>query len=123
LALTDLLAREAIPVTSAVASAGAGPLSPKTPMLPAKAKACIMLFMEGGPGQMDTFDPKPRLLERHKMESKLTRGLETGFKFFVGSPFGFRKVGRSGLDMCDQWHHMADPGVADELCNYRGCQA
>jgi hypothetical protein len=82
-----------------------------------------MLFMEGGPGQMDTFDPKPRLLERHKMESKLTRGLETGFKFFVGSPFGFRKVGRSGLDMCDQWHHMADPGVADELCNYRGCQA
>ena len=25
--------------------------------------------------------------------------------------------------MCDQWKHLADPYVADELCNYRGCQA
>jgi len=72
---------------------------------------------------MDTFDPKPRLTELHKKESKLTRGLETGFKFFVGSPFRFRKVGQSGIEMCDQWKHLADPVVADELCNYRGCQA
>ena len=34
-----------------------GPLAPKDPMMPAKAKAVIMLFMEGGPGHMDTFDP------------------------------------------------------------------
>jgi len=88
-----------------------------------RAKACIMLFIEGGPGHMDTFDPKPRLTELHKKESKLTRGLETGFKFFVGSPFRFRKVGQSGIEMCDQWKHLADPVVADELCNYRGCQA
>jgi len=88
-----------------------------------RAKACIMLFMEGGPGHMDTFDPKPTLTELHKKESKLTRGLETGFKFFVGSPFRFRKVGQSGIEMCDQWKHLADPVVADELCNYRGCQA
>ena len=27
----------------------------------AKAKSVIFLFMEGGPSQMDTFDPKPRL--------------------------------------------------------------
>ena len=113
LAFSDLLAAD---------SAG-GPLTPKSTMHPAKAKACIMLFMEGGPGQVDTFDPKPRLSELHKTESKSTRGLETGFKFYVGSPFGFRKVGQSGLDMCDQWIHMADPEVADELCNYRGCQA
>ena len=72
---------------------------------------------------MDTFDPKPELSELHKKESKLTGGLETGFKFFVGSPFGFRKVGQSGIEMCDQWKHLADPEVADELCNYRGCQA
>lgn len=101
----------------------ASPLAPKPPMHGTKAKACIMLFMEGGPGHMDTFDPKPKLTELHKTESKLTAGLETGFKFFVGSPFGFRKVGQSGIEMCDQWQHMADPEVADELCNYRGCQA
>ena len=115
LAFSDLLARDA--------AAPAGPLAPKSPMLPAKAKNVIMLFMEGGPGHMDTFDPKPKLTELHKSESKLTGTLETGFKFFVGSPFKFRKVGKSGLDMCDQWVHLADPEVADELCNYRGCQA
>lgn len=82
-----------------------------------------MLFMEGGPGHMDTFDPKPELTRLHKTESTLKAGQEKGFKFFVGSPFGFRKAGQSGIDMCDQWIHMADPAVADELCNYRGCQA
>lgn len=112
-AFSDLVAKEA----------AASPLSPKQPMLPAKAKNVIMLFMEGGPGHMDTFDPKPTLTKLHKKESKSTRGLETGFKFYVGSPFKFRKVGQNGIDMCDQWQHMADQQVADELCNYRGCMA
>ncbi|MCH1497276.1 MAG: DUF1501 domain-containing protein [Rubripirellula sp.] len=101
----------------------ANPLSVKQPMHPPKAKNVIMLFMEGGPGQMDTFDPKPELTKRHKEESKLTGGLAKGFKFFVGSPFSFRNVGDNGIQMCDQWQHLADPYVANELCNFRGCQA
>ncbi|MEW4487479.1 DUF1501 domain-containing protein [Thalassoglobus sp. JC818] len=117
-ALSDLLAKEGVQ-----ADAAPGPLANKPPMHPAKAKACIMLFMEGGPSQADTFDPKPKLNELHKTESKMTAGLENGFRFYVRSPFGTRKVGESGLDMCDQWVHLADPEVADELCNYRGCQA
>ena len=52
LAMTDLRATEQT-VT--------GPLAPKRPMHVAKAKAVIMLFMEGGPSQADTFDPKPKL--------------------------------------------------------------
>ena len=111
LAFTDLLAREAV----------AGPLAFKKPMHDAKAKAVIMLFMEGGPSQVDTFDPKPKLTELHKTESKRTGTLEQGFKFFVGSPFKTRKVGQSGLDMSEHWKHL--PEVADELCNYRGCMA
>ncbi|SVB05119.1 uncharacterized protein METZ01_LOCUS157973, partial [marine metagenome] len=87
----------------------------------AKAKAVIMLFMEGGPSQVDTFDPKPKLNALHKTESKRTGTLEQGFKFFVGSPFKTRKVGQSGLDMSEYWKHL--PEVADELCNYRGCMA
>lgn len=113
-AMTDMVAKEA---------PAAGPLAPKKPMLPAKAKNVIMLFMEGGPAHMDTFDPKPMLTKMHKQESKLKAGLANGFKFFVGSPFGFNKVGQSGIEMCDQWKYLADPEVADELCNYRGCQA
>lgn len=114
-ALTDMLASEQ-PVAE-------GRLAEKKPMHSARAKNVIMLFMEGGPGQMDTFDPKPALTQLHKKESKLTSGQEQGFKFFVGSPFGFRKAGDAGIEMCDQWQHLADPYVANELCNFRGCQA
>ncbi len=52
-AMSDLLASES-------------PLSPKKPMQEAKAKAVIMLFMEGGPSHIDTFDPKPNLKDLHK---------------------------------------------------------
>lgn len=113
IAFSELLGKEAT----------VGPLAPKQPMLPQKAKNVIMLFMEGGPGHMDTFDPKPTLTKLHKKESKIKKGQETGFKFYVGSPFGFNKVGQNGIEMCDQWQHMADPEIADELCNYRGLQA
>ncbi len=114
-ALTDLIAAETKPAV--------GPLAPKTPVQKPRAKNVIMLFMEGGPGHMDTFDPKPELTRLHKTESKRTRGLETGFKFFVGSPFRFRKAGDTGIEMCDQWKYLADPNVANELCNFRGCTA
>ena len=97
-------------------------LQPSAHLAP-RAKACIMLFMEGGPSQVDTFDPKTKLTQQHLTESTRTAGLANGKRFYVGSPFGSRKVGQSGIDMCDQFVHMADPRVADELCVYRGCQA
>ncbi|MEO1526181.1 MAG: DUF1501 domain-containing protein [Planctomycetota bacterium] len=113
LALTDLQASEAKP----------GPLSPKPPMHPAKAKAVIMLFMEGGPSHADTFDPKEKLNSLHLTESTRTKGLANGKRFYVGSPFKARKVGQSGIVMSEPWQFLADPEVADELCVYRGCQA
>ena len=39
------------------------PLLPRRPHFAAKAKSVIFLFMEGGPSQMDLFDPKPMLNE------------------------------------------------------------
>lgn len=115
LALTDLQAAES--------EKPAGPLAPKMPMHEPKAKAVIMLFMEGGPSQADTFDPKPQLNKLHLTESKRTAGLANGKRFYVGSPFKARKVGKSGIEMSDQWKFLADPEVADELCVYRGCHA
>ncbi|MFK7736817.1 MAG: DUF1501 domain-containing protein [Pirellulaceae bacterium] len=118
-ALTDILARDGLSIDKESI-----PLAPKKPMHPAKAKAVIMLFMEGGPSQTDTFDPKPKLSELHLKESTREKtGLLTGKRFYVGSPFKFRKVGKSGIEMSDQFVHMADAEVADELCVYRGCQA
>ena len=41
--------------------AQAGPLMPKQPHFPARAKRVIHLWMNGAPSQVDTFDPKPAL--------------------------------------------------------------
>jgi hypothetical protein len=57
LALMDLLSSDA----RAAAPSGSGPLAPKPAHLPARAKRCIFLFMEGGVSQMDTFEYKPAL--------------------------------------------------------------
>ena len=119
LAFTSLLAGEE--------AAEGGPLSPKAPMHPAKAKACIFVVLEGGPGHMDTFDPKPKLTELHLSES--TRDPSqvlvelTAKTYYVGSPFGFRRAGKSGIEICDRFAHLGEADVADELCLYRGCQA
>ncbi len=77
--------------------ARSSPLALQPPMFAPRAKRVIMLVMEGGPGHMDTFDPKPVLTQRHKEESQLPGGLEKGYKFFVGSPFGFQHAGDNGI--------------------------
>lgn len=100
-------------------------LAAKPPMFGGKAKSVIFLMMEGGPSHIDTFDPKPKLRDLHMQkfvrQGKQFSGMSSGPRYFVQSPFGSRKVGQSGLDMCDRFVHL--PEVADEICMYRGCQA
>ena len=54
MALSDLLHGAAV-----------NPLAPRKPHFAAKAKSVIFMFMEGGPSQMDLFDPKPALQKHH----------------------------------------------------------
>ena len=100
------------------------PLAPKPSHHAAKAKACISLFMEGGPSHIDTFDPKPKLADLHMTEfqrqDRFASQMASGKRYYVKSPFGFRQVGQTGLSLCDRFEHLA--GVADELCVYRGMQ-
>jgi hypothetical protein len=100
------------------------PLSPKPGHVPAKAKACIFLMMEGGPSHIDTFDPKPKLRELHLKEFQrndpMQSAMSSGKRYYVQSPFKFRKAGRCGADMAENWEHLV--AVADELCFFRGCQ-
>jgi hypothetical protein len=104
--------------------ASASPLAPRPGHLPARATSCIFLMMEGGPSHIDTFDPKPRLARLHLQE--FVRGgprqsaMSSGRRYYVASPFRFRRAGRGGADMAENWHHLA--GVADDICFYRGCQ-
>ena len=102
----------------------AGALAPKKPHVPAKARACIFLMMEGGPSHIDTFDPKPKLAGLHLKEftrtDKMQSAMSSGKRYYVASPFKFIKAGKCGADMAGNWEHLAK--VADELCFYRGCQ-
>jgi hypothetical protein len=103
---------------------GRSPLAPKPGHVPAKAKACIWLMMEGGPSHIDTFDPKPRLKDLHLKEftrtDRMQSAMSGGKRYFVQSPFAFRKAGKTGADIATNWEHLA--GVVDDICFYRGCQ-
>jgi hypothetical protein len=101
------------------------PLAPKAGHFRARAKACILLFMEGGPSHIDTFDPKPKLGELHLKEfvrsGEQQSAMSSGKRYYVASPFRFQRAGACGADMTTDWRHLA--GVADEICFYRGLQA
>src|SRR3984893_17199972 len=59
------------------AAAGpANPLAPKPPHFAAKAKRIIHVFMNGGPSQVDTFDPKPALARYNGQTPPSTRSTE-----------------------------------------------
>src|SRR4051812_25397770 len=50
---------------AAAASPVGNPLAPRPTHFRARARNVIFLYMDGGPSQMDTFDPKPRLTKEH----------------------------------------------------------
>ena len=78
------------------------PLAPRTPPLPARARHVIHLFMNGGPSQVDTFDPKP-LLARYDGKTLPAGNLRTERKTGAAfpSPFRFRKYGQSGIEVSE----------------------
>ncbi|MBI4662666.1 MAG: DUF1501 domain-containing protein [Verrucomicrobia bacterium] len=97
----------------------ANPLSPCPPQFPANARNVIFLYMDGGPSQVDTFDPKPRLTQEHgqpfKMKIEPTQFNNNGSTF--GSPWKFRERGASGIPVSELFPHVA--GCADDLCVIR----
>ncbi len=83
------------------------PLLPRKPPGRARAKRVIFLFMNGGPSQVDTFDPKPAL-QRYAGQSiplHLPTERKTGAAF--PSPFGFKKYGQSGIEVSDLFPNVA----------------
>ncbi len=89
----------------------------------AKAKRVIFLFQAGGPSQMDSFDYKPVLNERHgeELPDEVRQGQRlTGMSGnqsslpLVGSPFKFSQHGESGAWLSELFPHTAE--VVDDLC-------
>ncbi|MGL4423200.1 MAG: DUF1501 domain-containing protein, partial [Gemmataceae bacterium] len=110
---TGLLAAEAKSVN---------PLTPKPPHFPGKAKRVIHLFANGGPSQVDTFDPKPALL-KYAGKTLPTKNLQTERKTGAAfpSPFKFQKYGQSGIEISEIFSNLARH--ADDLCVVRSMYA
>lgn len=91
----------------------AGPLAPKTPPLPQRAKHVIFLCMQGGPSHVDTFDYKPKLTSDTGKGAPSAAG-RYGQTKLMGSPWKFSKHGRSGLYISELFPSLAEH--ADEMC-------
>lgn len=119
-ALAALLGDKACGVTpSGEPSRNANPLAARPPPFPARVRKVIFLYMDGGPSQVDTFDPKPRLTAEHgrpfKMKIEPTQFNNNGNTF--GSPWKFRQHGASGIPVSALFPRVAE--CVDELCVIR----
>src|SRR5436309_3460846 len=115
LALAGMLGREGY-AADGTRAAFANPLAPKKPMLPAKARSVIFLFMYGGPSQVDTFDYKPEL---YKLDGKTIpiktfgRGGKKNEGRVVGPKWKFQQFGQCGKWVSDLFPHVGS--CADDI--------
>jgi hypothetical protein len=104
-ALAALLAEREIDGAEAKATS---PLAPRQPHFNPRAKSVIYLYMDGGPSQVDTFDPKPRLNkddgQPFAVEIEPTQ-FNNGNTF--GCPWKFQQYGKSGIPVSDLFPNVA----------------
>src|SRR4051794_20725600 len=122
LAALDLFQRSG---AAATANGGPGPLAPKAPHFPGTAKSVISLFMQGGPSQVDTYDPKPLLAKLHGQHPPDSFGHEDfqNGKFrdtvILASKRTFKKYGQSGIEVSDLFPQTSQ--CVDDLAIIRSC--
>jgi hypothetical protein len=98
---------------------GRNPLAPRRSHFAPRAKHIIHLYMNGGPSQVDTFDPKPALARYQGQRPASIANLRTENNTggLSPSPFRFPRCGQSGLPISEIYPHLGQ--YADELCVIR----
>jgi hypothetical protein len=106
-ALAALLGRDLLSQSPPARSVN--PLAPRPPHFPARARSVIFLYMDGGPSQVDTFDPKPRLIREHgqPMPGRVEPTQFNNIGRIMQSPWRFRPYGQSGIPVSDLFPHVA----------------
>src|SRR5436309_803465 len=95
------------------------PMAPRPTHFPARARSVIFLYMDGGPSQVDTFDPKPRLAQEHgqPMPMRVEPTQFNNIGRVMQSPWRFRQFGRSGIPVSDLFPNVAT--CVDDLASIR----
>src|SRR2546423_6766071 len=116
------LLRDAGVLAPRVVAAAVTPLAAKPPQFPARAKHIIHIYLNGGPSQVDTFDPKPALAkwaEKTIPTGNLTTERPTGSA--LPSPFKFQPYGQSGVEVSEIFARTAQH--VDDICFIRSMRA
>ena len=95
-------------------------LLPRKPHFKPRARAVIQLMQNGGPSQMDLFDPKPELQKRSgQSHTEKVETFQPGSEgnVLLGSPFKFAPRGQSGIELSDVIPHTAS--IVDDICLVR----
>ncbi len=104
------------------AATGESPLAPRRPHFLPKARNVIMLYMDGGFSQMDTFDPKPMLDKYNGQDPSKVIGELHATQFqnngkVYASPWKFKNHGESGIPISSLFPQIST--CADDLCIIR----
>jgi hypothetical protein len=96
----------------AAGAASANPLAARPPQFAPRAKRIIHIYLNGGPSQLDTFDPKPALAkwaDKIIPTGNLTTERPTGVA--LPSPFKFARYGQSGIEVSEIFAKTAQQGI------------
>ena len=90
--------------------------------IPARAKNVIFCFMAGGVSHVDTFDPKPKLVQLDgQVVDKVDNPTAPGVRRWFKSPWKFQQHGQSGLWVSELFPHLA--ACVDDLAVIRSVQS
>ena len=116
-ALATLLGDDLFPANPALAGNGTHDLKPRAPHYRPQAKSVIHLFMNGGPSQVDLFDPKPELARL--AGSAPPRDILNKIEFadqvggLLPSPYKFKRHGHCGMELTELLPHLGE--VVDDI--------
>ena len=90
-------------------------LKPRAGHFHPRARAVVHFMQNGGPSQMDLFDPKPELQKRDGQGTPESVEIyqKGNSDKLLASPFRFQRRGRCGTELSDALPHLA--GLADDL--------
>src|SRR5487761_116453 len=114
--LSELLAGD-----SQQPAAPAGPLAPKPPHFPGKAKRVIFLFSTGGVSHMDTFDYKPELLKADGKRTGIGGGLSNQQRVLLKPRWEFKPGGICGTLVSDLFPRIRE--CMDDICLIRSMKS
>ncbi|HEY3969112.1 MAG TPA: DUF1501 domain-containing protein [Planctomycetaceae bacterium] len=124
LALASLLKDDGLLANDGTVDAAVDPLAPRPAHFAPKAKACIYIYLEGAPSQIDLFDPKPKLneLDGQALPESMTKNVRFAFlqkdtARLMGCPRKFTRHGECGMELSDFLPHLST--CADDLCLVR----